>query len=179
MTNFGAIDFFPFPILTHSWSYSWYKNFRGKKDLPLSRWASREGSYGRAGGWVETLALWWLVLVTPSCLTLYNPMDFSPAGSSVYGILQARIWEWVVISFSRGSSQPRDWTRVTHIAGRFFTVRAPGKHVDRENPTPICSNKQGWSFVFSACMGGSCDFRDPLQWRAQDGQKKQSMKTLS
>ena len=42
------------------------------------------------------------------CLTLSDPMDCSPPGSSVHGILQARILEWVAIIFSRGSSQPRD-----------------------------------------------------------------------
>ena len=45
-------------------------------------------------------------------------------GSSVHGIFQARILEWVAISFSRGSSWPRDWTQVSHIAGRLFTVWA-------------------------------------------------------
>ena len=43
-----------------------------------------------------------------SCLTLCNPMDCSPPGSSVHGILQAGILEWVAIPFSRGSSQPQD-----------------------------------------------------------------------
>ena len=43
----------------------------------------------------------------------------------VYGILQARILEWVAFPFSRGSSQPRDWTQVSHIAGRFFISWAP------------------------------------------------------
>ena len=61
------------------------------------------------------------VLVTQSCLTLCDTMDCSPPGSSVHGILQARILEWVAISFSRGSSQPRDWTQVSCIAGRRFT----------------------------------------------------------
>ena len=51
-------------------------------------------------------------------------MDCSPPGSSVHGILQARILEWVVIPFSRGSSQTRGWTQVFCIAGRFFTVWA-------------------------------------------------------
>ena len=50
------------------------------------------------------------VLVTQSCSTLCDPMDCGPPGSSVHGILQARILEWVAISFSRGSSQPRDQT---------------------------------------------------------------------
>ena len=49
-----------------------------------------------------------LCLVTQSCPTLYNPMDGSPPGSSVHGILQARILEWVAIPSSRGSSPPRD-----------------------------------------------------------------------
>ena len=48
-------------------------------------------------------------------------MDYSPPGSSVHEIFQSRILEWVAISFSRGSSQPRDWTRVSCTAGRFFT----------------------------------------------------------
>ena len=52
------------------------------------------------------------VLVAQSCPTLCNPRDYSPPSSSVYGILQARILEWVAIPFSRGSSQPRDQTWV-------------------------------------------------------------------
>ena len=51
-------------------------------------------------------------------------MDCSPPGFSVHGIFQARVLEWVAISFSRGSSQPRDRTRVSHTAGRCFTVWA-------------------------------------------------------
>ena len=53
------------------------------------------------------------VLVTQSCLTLCGPKDCSPTGSSVYGILQARIMEWVAILFFRGSSWPRDWALQT------------------------------------------------------------------
>ena len=56
-----------------------------------------------------------------SCPTLCNPMDCSPPGSSFYGILQARILEWVATPFSRRSSQPRDGTQVSHSAGGFFT----------------------------------------------------------
>ena len=48
------------------------------------------------------------VLVTQLCLTLCDPLDCSPPAASVHGILQARILEWVAISFSRGSSRPRD-----------------------------------------------------------------------
>ena len=60
--------------------------------------------------------------VTQSCLTLCDPVDCSPPGSSVPGIFQARMLEWVAISFSRGSSRTRDRTRVSCIAGRFFTI---------------------------------------------------------
>ena len=56
------------------------------------------------------------VSVTQLCLTLCDCMDCSPPGSSVHGILQARILAWVAVSFSR------DRTQVSHIAGRFFTV---------------------------------------------------------
>jgi len=66
-------------------------------------------------------------LIAKLCLTLYDPRDCSPPGSSVHGISQARILEWVAISFSRASSQPRDWTRVSCSAGRFFTAGSPGK----------------------------------------------------
>ena len=55
-------------------------------------------------------------LVAKSCLTLCNPMDCSPPGSSVHGISQARVLVWVAISFSRGSSQPRDRTQVSYIS---------------------------------------------------------------
>ena len=62
--------------------------------------------------------------VTQSCPTLCDPMDCSLPGSSVHGILQARVLEWVAISFSRRSSQPRDWTCVSCIVGRCFTIWA-------------------------------------------------------
>ena len=61
-------------------------------------------------------------LVDPSCLTLCDPLDYSPPGSSVQRILQARILEWVAIPFFRESSWPRDRTQVSCTAGRFFTV---------------------------------------------------------
>ena len=56
------------------------------------------------------------VKVAHLCLTLCNPMDYT-----VHGILQARILGWVAFPFSRGSSQPRDQTQVSHTAGGFFT----------------------------------------------------------
>ena len=57
-----------------------------------------------------------------SRVRLCDPVDCSLPGSSAHGILQARILEWVAISFSRGSSQPRDRTRVSHIGGRRFNL---------------------------------------------------------
>ena len=68
-----------------------------------------------------------VVLVTQLCLTLCDPMDCGPPGSSVHGILQARILEWIAISFSRGSSQPRDRTHTSCITGGFFTAEPSGK----------------------------------------------------
>ena len=62
--------------------------------------------------------------VAQLCLTLCNPMDCSLSGSSVHGISQARVLEWIAISFSRGSSWPRNRTWVSHIADRLFTVWA-------------------------------------------------------
>ena len=59
---------------------------------------------------------WKKVKVVQSCPTLCNPMDYT-----VHGILQARILEWVAFPVSRGSSQPRNWTQISHTAGRFFT----------------------------------------------------------
>ena len=60
-------------------------------------------------------------LVTQSCPTLCSPVDCSPQGSSVHGIVQARILGWVAISFSR------DWTQVSCLARRFFSSEPPGK----------------------------------------------------
>ena len=68
------------------------------------------------------------VIIAQSCPTLCDPVDCSPPVSSVHGILQARRLEWVAISFSRKSSQPRDETQVSCIAGRFFTTEAFYKH---------------------------------------------------
>ena len=59
-------------------------------------------------------------VVAELCPILCDPMDSSPPGSSVHGILQATILKWVAMPSSRGSSQPRDRTQVSHIAGGFF-----------------------------------------------------------
>ena len=62
-------------------------------------------------------------LVTQLCPTLWDPMGCSPPGSSMHGILQARILKWVAFPFSRESSQPKDQTQVSCIAGGFCTTR--------------------------------------------------------
>ena len=69
--------------------------------------------------------------VAQSCSTLCDPTDYSPQGSANQGISQAIILEWVVVSTSRGSSLPRDWTHISRIAGRFFTTEPPGKPIHR------------------------------------------------
>ena len=74
------------------------------------------------------------VLVMQSCPILCDPMDCSPPGSSVHGISQVRILEGGAISFSRGSSQPRDWTQLSPIAGRlFYWLSQSGNTSFREN----------------------------------------------
>ena len=62
--------------------------------------------------------------VAQSCPTFCSPMDCSLSCSSFRGIFQARVLEWIAISFSRGSSRPRNQTRVSCVAGRHFTVWA-------------------------------------------------------
>ena len=65
-------------------------------------------------------------LVAKSCLTHCDPMSCSPPGSSVHWVFQARILEWIAISFSKGSSQNKDQNLVSCIAGGFFTTEPPG-----------------------------------------------------
>ena len=62
--------------------------------------------------------------VTQLCPTLCNSMDCSLSGSSIHGIFQARVLEWIAISFSRGSSWPRNRTQVSHIADSYLTAWA-------------------------------------------------------
>ena len=90
--------------------------------------------------------------VAQSCLTLCDPMDCSLSGSSAHGIFQARVLEWIAISFSRGSSQPRNQTRVSRIAGRRFAVSSVkfGKFLDI-----IFSKNFFYIILFSFC-----DFSD-------------------
>ena len=92
--------------------------------LPMCCLRNFWASHREAGLWVLCKVKTMKVLVIQLCLTLCDPVDYSPPGSSVHAILWARILEWVVIPFSRGSSQPRDRTWVSCIVGRVFTVWA-------------------------------------------------------
>ena len=99
------------------------------------RWGSQTELHSRRSGMSDGLNGWWMVKreglrcwkkwkwSRSSCPTL-RPCDCSPPASSAHGILQARILEWVAISFSRGSSRPRDRTQVSRIAGRRFNLWA-------------------------------------------------------
>ena len=99
-----------------------------------------------AGGFFPTSATWetlwnhkkrkWKSL---SCLWLWDLMDCSLPGSSAHWILQARILQWVAIPFSSGSSQPKDRTQVSHIAGGFFVVWATREATE----TTVLSTKAG------------------------------------
>ena len=71
------------------------------------------------------------VLVAQSCPTLCDPTNCSPSGSFIHGILQARILEWIAIPFSRGSSWAKDWTQVSCIVGRRFTIWATREDVSK------------------------------------------------
>ena len=81
----------------------------------FTSWATREAKKYKP---ISFMLCW----VSQSRPTLCDPMDCSPPGSSVHGISQAIILEWVTVPFSRGSSQSRDWTLLSHIAGGFFTA---------------------------------------------------------
>ena len=89
------------------------------------------------------------MLVTQLCPILCDPMDGSPPGSSVNGILQARILELVGIPFSRGSSQSRDQTQVSHFAGDSLPSEPPGtpKPVGAKGNQPFLSLKGNPSLI--------------------------------
>ena len=79
----------------------------------------------------QDIIFWWKESeseVAQSCSALWDPMDCSLPGSSVHGIFQARVLEWVAISFSRWSSWPRDWTWISRIVGRCFTTWATNSY---------------------------------------------------
>ena len=104
-----------------------------------------------------SLRLWKLkVLVTQSCPTLCNPRVCNPPASSVHGLLQARILEWIAIAFSRVSSQPRGQTQVSCTARKVFTVRAIREVQEHcsgvaTSPSKESSPPRDWTCV--SCIG--------------------------
>ena len=107
--------------------------------------------------------------VAQLCPTLCDPMDCSLPGSSVHRIFQARILEWVAISFSRRSSRPRDQTQVSHIVGRHFTVWATREvHcIGRWILNPWTTKEVPFIFIyFLAAPDGLWDL-GPWQWKCQ------------
>ena len=116
------------------WLQPWqYKNLapgkesydKHKQRLKIETSACWQRSFASQSYGFSSSHVWiWVkvkVKLAQSCLTLCNPMDYSLSGSSVHGILQARILEWVAFPFSRGSSQSRNQTQVSCIEGGFFT----------------------------------------------------------
>ena len=100
-----------------------------QKAQPGTLWWPRGVRWGKGGKYICLCMVCVCGLVTKLFLTRVTPWT---VGSSVNGIFQSRILEWVAISFSRGSSQPRDQTRVSYIGRQiffffFFTIEPPGK----------------------------------------------------
>ena len=137
-----VIDNDPHPCIIPS-PWEWWESENRWDVTPLillQYMAKGSCNYYRIGKWVDIIleeadpvrwafknmvsSLTVCVLAAQSCLTLCDPMDYSLPRSSVHEILQATILEWVTICFSRGSSRPRNGTRVSCIAGRFFTIWA-------------------------------------------------------
>ena len=121
------------PAMQETWDQSWVRKMPWKRKwLPTLVFLSGKshGQWSLAGysPWGHRVRHDWATnticccLVAKSCLTFYDPMNYSPPGSSVHGSSQARKLERVAISFYRGSSQPRDWTTSPALAGGFFTT---------------------------------------------------------
>ena len=87
------------------------------------------------------------VKVSQWCPALCNPTDYT-----VHGILQARILEWVALPFSRGSSQPRDWTQVSHTADEFFTSWAIGEPIGEPKNSTKINITQGHMAASRKCL---------------------------
>ena len=98
---------------------------------------------GSRQGWMRgILSSHYGVHVTQLCPILCDPIDCNAPGSSVHGILQARILEWVAIPFSRRSSRPRDQTQVFHTAGNSLPSEPPGKSLSSHNAVTCFKSKQ-------------------------------------
>ena len=103
--------------------------------------------------------------VAQLCPTLCDPMDCSLPGSSVHGILQERILEWIAVPFSRGSPQPKDWTRSRTLQVDSLLSELPGKlnQWNKQDSNSIWSNSLalywGWKHVYKLLLSrvqGAC-----------------------
>ena len=111
--------------------------------------------------------------VTQSCLTLCDPIDHNLPGSSVHGILQARILEWVAVPFSRGYSQLRDQAQVSCIAGRFFTIWTIQKMSKGERKCQsICPTNLPESSSLESTLAEQCTHYQEGPWIRMIGQKQ-------
>ena len=133
-----------------------------KKQLIRGEWHQwKEAAWGLPPDWKWKVKV--KVKVTLSCPTLCNPID-----STVHGILQARILEWVAYPFSRGSSQPRDWTQVSCLVGGFFTNWATREvqclHFHNRNVSTSCKD------ICQARPSHSCSSSLCSPWRCQKNQ---------
>ena len=101
---------------------------------------------------------WMVNVCAQSCPALCDPMDCSSPHTSVHGISQARIMEQVVISFSRGSSQPRNRNHVSCIDNRFLTTEPPGKpkHKHKRIKMKWCTHRLQWFWNKSLELSGIC-----------------------
>ena len=125
--------------LQHNWETNTFTHFCGRQvgisririqvqgglfpnPLCLTLVYAQNGNPSAIDQWLPNVKV--KMLVAQSCPTLVTCMDYSLPGSSVHGISQARILEWVAIPFSKVSSWPMDWIQVFCIAGRFFTIWA-------------------------------------------------------
>ena len=138
---------------------------------------ARSPRSGYQHGWVLVKALFWVaffwlcphliegarfplepllkaVFVTQSYLTLCDPVDYSLPGSSVHGILQARILEWVIISFSRGSSPPRDqtWVPCTAYTQTSTHVYILFPHRPLQSAEESLTHTNCWTIIATLCV---------------------------
>ena len=112
-------------VMQETKSWNWHLNikaFQSRLYIPKNHWKD----YGKINIKCCSFTIHFMKESEVAQLgrTLCDPMNCSPPGSSVHGIIQARTLEWVAFPFSRGSSRPRDQIQVSRIAGRFFSIWA-------------------------------------------------------
>ena len=182
-------------VLTHSsilaWRIPWTEEPGRLQFMESQRIGQSWGTitHSLQSLWIIHFKLWGMwqlkvkVLITLSCLSLWDPMDCDPPGSSVHGVIWARTLEEVITPFSGESSWPRDWTPVSCNAGGFFTVRATGEAVKKNTgvgshslfqgifptresklPLPHCRqilyhlSHKGSPYIYNASLGASMHF---------------------